>query len=56
MAMKYEPKNPRPNWSAEGINGLLAKMNYQPTWGGVPSAWRQPNTRDLKGVDVAFLV
>ena len=37
------------------MNAIIKAMDYQPTWGGSTTAWRQPYSRDLTGVDVAFL-
>jgi len=52
---RYEPQNPRPNWDADRMNAIIKTMDYQPTWGGITTAWRQPYSHDLTGMDVAFL-
>lgn len=52
---RYEPQNPRPDWNGERFNAIAGTMDYQPSWGGITTAWRQPYGRDLAGVEVTFL-
>lgn len=53
--LHYEPKNPRANWDREKFQAIVETMDYQPTWAGITTAWRQPYSHNLTDVDVVFL-
>ncbi|WP_295435706.1 arginase family protein [uncultured Thiodictyon sp.] len=52
---RYDPKNPRPGWNPGPMNTILDAIDHQPLWGGITTAWRRPYSRNLAGVEVAFL-